>query len=83
MLIIKCFKNKIDHFHNTLDKFSKGRDNLDLLLGRTSYNNVGLGYEPKKLKFLATPALKIRPLNAILLSVIFAIKMSTSLLLLC
>lgn len=34
---------------NTLDKFTKGTDNLNLVWGNqmASYNNVGLGYEPK------------------------------------
>lgn len=51
---IKCdlcdiLKNKIDDLQKTPDKFSKGRDNLNLLLGnqKESYKKVGLGYEPK------------------------------------
>lgn len=42
-------KNKIDDLQDTLDKFTKGRDNLNLLLGnqRVSYNKVCLGYKLK------------------------------------
>lgn len=37
-------KTKIDSFHNTFDKFTIGRDNLNLLLDnqRASYNKVDL-----------------------------------------
>lgn len=51
---IKCeecdiLKNKIHELHNTLDKFPKGTNKLNILLGnkRVSYNKAGLGYEPK------------------------------------
>lgn len=51
---IKCdqcenFKNKIDDLQNILDKFTKGRDNLNLMLGNqiASYNRIDIGYEPK------------------------------------
>lgn len=51
---IKCdqcdiLKNKFDYLQNTLDKFTKVRDNLNILLGnqRVSYNKVDLGYKPK------------------------------------
>lgn len=51
---IKCeqsniLKNKIEYRPNSLDKFTKGIDNLTLILGnqRESYNKAGLGYEPK------------------------------------
>lgn len=41
-------ENKIKDLHNTLDKFTKGRDNLNLILGSqmVSYNKFGLIYEP-------------------------------------
>lgn len=43
-------KTKIYDLQKTLVKFTKGRDNLNVLLGNqiVSYNNAGLGYEPKK-----------------------------------
>lgn len=50
---IKCdqcdnFKKKIDDLQNILDKFTKGRNNLNLLLlnQKVAYKNVGIGYEP-------------------------------------
>lgn len=35
--------------HNTFDKFTKGRHNMNLILGdqREKYNNVGSLYQPK------------------------------------
>lgn len=71
-------KIKIDNLHNTLRKFTKGRDKLYLLLSnqRIFYNKVSLGYEPKNnAKSISMYTLKIRSLNAILLSVITIIKM--------
>lgn len=51
---IKCdqyniLKNKINDLQNILDKFTKGRSNLNLLLGnqKASYNKDGIGYETK------------------------------------
>lgn len=47
----KCniLENKIVDLHNTLHKFIKGRDNLNLFLCNQSenYNKVELGYGPK------------------------------------
>lgn len=50
---IKCenaiFQKKIDDLHKTLDKFTKVRDNLNLIIVNQilTYNKIGRGYEQK------------------------------------
>lgn len=46
----ESLKNKIVDIQNTLNKFTKGKDNLNLLLGNqmASYDKAGICYEPKK-----------------------------------
>lgn len=46
---MQYYINKIDDLHNTLDKFIKGMENFNLIIGnqRATYNKVGLGYELK------------------------------------
>lgn len=42
-------ESKIDGSHNTLVKFTKGRDVINFMISnqRATYNKIGLGYEPK------------------------------------
>ena len=51
--VVKCdncdiLKNKISDLKKILDKFTKGKNNLNILLSnqKVSYNKDGLGYEP-------------------------------------
>lgn len=50
-------------FKKTLDKFNKGRDKLNLLLGsqRDSYNKFGLGYEPKNNSEIFSNICNVKP----------------------
>lgn len=42
-------KIEIKYLHETLGKFIKGGENLDMIQSshKAAYNKVGLGYEPK------------------------------------
>lgn len=44
-------RNEIESFHETLIKFTKGKDNLNMILSnqRASYNKTDLGYQPNKI----------------------------------
>lgn len=44
-------KNEFESFHETLIKFTKGKDNLNMILSnqRASYNKTDLGYQPNKI----------------------------------
>lgn len=62
----------------TLDKFIKGKDNLNLILDyqRATYNKPHIGYEQKKnLRVLVIFVMLIRCLNVLFLNVIIVVKM--------
>lgn len=44
------FRNKIESLHVTLSKFTKGRENTDMILSnpKALYKKVVLGYQPNK-----------------------------------
>lgn len=69
--IFDSLKNKVKRLHETLGKFTKGKENLDLILfnQRASYNKGGLGYQPNK-PFISIFMLRRRPIDSCLNAII-------------